>query len=470
MSEPAAKRPSIDFDEFERRLRMPEPVAPIAGAHDPLAELARLVDGGRDPYGDVFGRPSPRANLPGLRALNQVEPPPLEMPTAAPLVVEPPSARVAEAPAVAVPGAEHWEMRQPEWPPTFQQQAQPAPAAIQASQPDVNEDEPEFDYAERVAPKRSRMGLYLVAASVAVVGLGVGATVLTRKGATTAGDAPIIQAAAGPMKVQPEAVAKTDEPMRTASVLDKTTDKIGQSKVVTRDEQPIDLSAAKPVRPATAPAAAATASSSLFPEPRKVRTIPVRPDGSLASEPQLNQEAKAPASAAAPAPTPRPNNMANVTTPSLPQVKLPGATAQNTTSSTANAQAAPKTTTRVTPPVTDAAPTASTRPASPAPAKPAPAKPAANLASLDPAPAAPKASGGAAVQLAAAGSEAEARDKIGKFASQYSGALGGRRPTVVQADVNGKAVWRIRVTGLSREDAVAMCTKIKGSGGTCFVP
>ena len=317
------------------------------------------------------------------------------------------------------------------------------------------------------------MGLYLVAASVAFVGIGVGATVLSRKGTTSAGDAPIIQAATGPMKVQPDAPAKTDEPMRTASVLDKGADKIGQSKVVTRDEQPIDLSAAKPVRPAAAPASAPSAAAGLFPEPRKVRTIPVRPDGSLATEPQPAQEAKAPAPAAtSPAPTPRPNNMASVTTPALPQIKLPGATAPAPSASPATAQAgAPKATARVTPPVTDAAPTASTRPATPAPVKAAPAaKPAATVASVDPAPAAPKASGGAAVQLAAAGSEAEAREKIGKFASQYSAALGGRRPSVVQADVNGKTVWRIRVTGLSREDALSMCTKIKGSGGTCFVP
>jgi hypothetical protein len=35
--------------------------------------------------------------------------------------------------------------------------------------------------------------------------------------------------------------------------------------------------------------------------------------------------------------------------------------------------------------------------------------------------------------------------------------------------VGDKAVYRVRVSGLSREDATSICQKIQTSGGTCFV-
>lgn len=54
MSEPVARqRPMIDLDEFERRLRRPA-AAPPQRNEDPLAELARLIDGEQDPYQSVF--------------------------------------------------------------------------------------------------------------------------------------------------------------------------------------------------------------------------------------------------------------------------------------------------------------------------------------------------------------------------------------------------------------------------------
>jgi hypothetical protein len=79
------------------------------------------------------------------------------------------------------------------------------------------------------------------------------------------------------------------------------------------------------------------------------------------------------------------------------------------------------------------------------------------------------AKGGFFVQLAAAGSEAEARDTIGKYQRQFASSLNGHAPGVVKGDVNGKSVWRIRVGGLAREEALSICTGIKDAGGACFV-
>jgi cell division septation protein DedD len=83
--------------------------------------------------------------------------------------------------------------------------------------------------------------------------------------------------------------------------------------------------------------------------------------------------------------------------------------------------------------------------------------------------AAEAAGGGFAVQLAAPASEQEARDTIAKLQRRFEGELGGHALATRKADVNGKTIYRVRVSGLSREEATALCEKLKGGGGQCFV-
>ena len=61
-----------------------------------------------------------------------------------------------------------------------------------------------------------------------------------------------------------------------------------------------------------------------------------------------------------------------------------------------------------------------------------------------------------------------APDVAQRLGEKFSSQLGGRRPSVVKA--LDKAVWRVRVSGLSRESAVGACEKIKAAGGQCYVP
>jgi len=224
-------------------------------------------------------------------------------------------------------------------------------------------------------------------------------------------------------------------------VLDKTGEKIGASRVVTSEEQPVDLTqmrAGAPARPAGA-----------FPEPIKVKTVSVRPDGTIIS---AND---APARPAAALPVMLQRTASNVTgsTPPAATPASPPAAKPAPAAPPAPAAASVKTTARVSPPSETPAP----RPAQVAAAAPAQA-------------AAPSlAQGGFAVQLAAAGSDAEARDRIGKYQRQFAAALDGHAPGVVKGEANGKSVWRIRVGGLSREGAVSMCSSIKDAGGACFV-
>ena len=39
----------------------------------------------------------------------------------------------------------------------------------------------------------------------------------------------------------------------------------------------------------------------------------------------------------------------------------------------------------------------------------------------------------------------------------------------VKAEVGDKSIYRVRVSSLSREEAVSLCEKVKAEGGTCFV-
>jgi hypothetical protein len=66
-------------------------------------------------------------------------------------------------------------------------------------------------------------------------------------------------------------------------------------------------------------------------------------------------------------------------------------------------------------------------------------------------------------------SEQAARAAYEQLATKYPVDLGGKPATVTRAEVGGKPVFRVRVAPLSREDANTLCTRLKSSGGQCFV-
>ncbi|MEN5084796.1 SPOR domain-containing protein, partial [Bosea sp. TWI1241] len=110
--------------------------------------------------------------------------------------------------------------------------------------------------------------------------------------------------------------------------------------------------------------------------------------------------------------------------------------------------------------------------ATPAATTPAPTR----TASLDPAPAAAAAAprtvagGGFVVQLAAPGSEAEARATFAALQRKYPQQLGGQSPIVRRTELaGGKTVFRLRVGPYSREDAASMCSGLQAAGGQCFI-
>ncbi len=78
-------------------------------------------------------------------------------------------------------------------------------------------------------------------------------------------------------------------------------------------------------------------------------------------------------------------------------------------------------------------------------------------------------SGGWSVQLAAPRSEAEANSELARLTSKYGAELNGSPIGVHKATVHGQTIYRLRVVGLTKADAAAMCAKLKGEGGQCFI-
>jgi len=501
MTEPAIRqRQAVDLDEFERRLRA---VAPTSKpTEDPLAELARLV-GQDDPFKQVFAetarseplRPErvraepPRPEPP--RSLRR-EPPPLNtIPD-----TRPSSPGFAELRATSgaaeradVPQEPYWE-RQPEAdlgrrdngpyggaPPAGHEDDEPWLAEDAQLPPPPEEARP---------PKRSRRGLYALggAGGLALVVVGV---LYAFKGAAVmgTGEPPTIRAALGPAKVAP-ASSTPDTMDQDATVLDRnTSDGSQQTQVVTREEQPVDLAQATNAAPSRSDDTQAPTPPPM--EPKRVKTVTVRPDGTIVSDDGSMQTrsmtpvaAQPPVMASSPGP---------VTLPAAgkPQdnAKPDGAGAPVAKSAT------PKSTVRVaTTPKASTAANGNLSIGQPAAAKPRPA------AKVVPLPAPPTeaveadagqpqaadtmptgttgqsntaAAGGFAVQLAAPGSEQEARDLSTRLQKKFSAELAGYHPTIHRADAAGKQVYRVRVGNLTRDDAVSLCEKLKAGGGACFI-
>ena len=81
----------------------------------------------------------------------------------------------------------------------------------------------------------------------------------------------------------------------------------------------------------------------------------------------------------------------------------------------------------------------------------------------------PTGSTGWAVQLAASKSEDEAKNDLKRLNARYASALNGSTIRLHKARVDAETVYRLRVAGLSKADAAALCERVKGDGGSCFV-
>ncbi len=475
MSESVKPRFAVDLNEIERQIAQaqgaPSQSAP-ATRNDPLAELARIV-GQDDPFQSLLAndrpaRPRNQANA-GLDDLFATRD-------------EPAPANVAHFPvrhaAPAAPAYQHDDYADSVAPAAQPAYSYQEPAHAQGHDAYANEsydqgyyddqDGQSYDPADRMdyAPQekpRSRKGLILVGALVGAVVVGGGGAYLLGGNSTSfsGGQPPLIAASNEPIKVQPQNPGGVEIPNQNKQIYERANQT--DTKVVSHEEQPVDVKQAVRMNSGESTGATNAGQPARQPahgmnlgEPRKVRTVTIRPDGSTVQPETVH--ARAPAAA-------------------LPTMSLPAAAQPNAPAPRATPQAvastpaaAPATPAPKPAPAATPAPAAST----PAPAASTPASGASpqRVASAQPVAVAPaaasEATGGFAVQLGVSGSEGDAQAAFDRFQKKFSD-LEGKPALIRKAEVNGNTVYRVRVGPMSRDEASSLCSKLQGQGGQCFV-
>jgi hypothetical protein len=479
MSNAIKPRFSVDLDEIERQLSYsnpasaapsrPEPARPSvvplpsAGRNDPLAELARIV-GQDDPFGTLFATDKPAPARPKAPSYDELFAPRSEAAPAARGHAGTDDSREGDEP-------EPLDLDRYAAAGTRPLPAAPAYAAPDYHQAyDADEAEPLETRDEHFAPpRRSRKALVAVASVVGAAVIGVGAALTFGGGGSplSTGEPPLVRASADPVKVPPQSPGGVEIPNQNKQIYERAAHD-DKTKVVNREEQPVDLRQATRMVPPSPDTTATVAGNATAPggalglgEPKRVRTLTIRPDGTVVGAPQAASAPSAPA-AAGPA------------TMTLPAAAATPAAAPRVAAATPTAPA-PRAT-----PASPSAPTGGASPQAAAPATPvqAPAAPTApqRVASVGPAsvaaataPAASEAPvGGFSVQIGVRNSEGEARSAFAQMQQKYA-ELGGQPALIRKAEVNGNTIYRVRVGPMSKEDASSLCSKLQGSGGQCFV-
>ncbi|NLS03496.1 sporulation protein [Rhizobium sp. P32RR-XVIII] len=362
------------------------------------------------------------------------------------------------------------------------------------------------------------------------------------------GEPPVIMADKDPIKIVPENPGGKTVPNQDKAVYDRVagaTEAPKQKALVSSDEEPVDVvqrtlapdalpednesvindaAVSTPVEDTQDPrllpsetAADNTAATDaaengdrpLAIAPRKVRTMIVKPDGTLVArdepaEPVEQPVAQAPAPAAAAggsaASFPANNEVASAdiratpvqTTPVAPlppaQQASPSGLQKAAAADAASFEDQPASPAQAAPLAekpADTAPIPSARPTEqpvnvvgtvtergkvrPAEQQPKPAE----VASAEPAAAQPQQaapSGGYAMQIASLPSEAEANKTFASLSKKFSSVLAGRSFEVRKADIAGKGTfYRLRIPAGSKDEAAALCGQYRAAGGSCLI-
>lgn len=347
----------------------------------------------------------------------------------------------------------------------------------------------------------ARRGLLIatVVGGVAVIG-GIGAFALSFGDSPGSSVPVVVRADDTPVKVRPENPGGVVVPNQDNKVYQTVTGGVSapsQEKLITASEEPVDVAAEAlegplplneddvaidqllksedRVEPTADTAATGAAEEVAVVAPRKVRTMVVKPDGSLVprdeiveetahAEPQPGAEASAMAPAEAPA--------SATTTGAVPSVKVREAApapvepakakeakAADTPKPVDKPKAVEKTRTAAIP---DTGPLAPSRPAD---------QPVDVVGEVKPDQVAATSAGGAwSVQIASQPSEEAAKSTYQDLSRRYANVIGGKGVTIVKAEISGKGTfYRVRVPASSRNDAIALCEQYKAAGGNCFV-
>lgn len=302
--------------------------------------------------------------------------------------------------------------------------------------PDDQSYDSELAEEERyIQPKqRRRGGLMTVVAVVGLAILGTAGALGYRAyvGSGTNAKPPVILADAGPNKVIPTP-PPAGEGGQNKAIYDRLPERPQGERVVVREEQPVERPAMPradlPAAPSAIPQMAAAqppAPSPMANEPKRVRTITIRPDQSGAADaPPVRTAAQAPASSSA---------VRTVTTRSSAQPTSPSAPLS------------------IAPQPTESAPTRTA------------ALPSATRAAAIP-------EGSYMVQLTSQKTENEAQASYRALQAKYPNVLGSRQPVIKRADLGEKGVYYRAQIGpfASADQANEFCGTLKSAGGQCIV-
>lgn len=429
---------------------------PAPHSNDPLAELARLI-GQNDPFAEYGRQQQARQNAP-------VEPlavPAPSYPTqpvppsygAPPRYEAPPqqAGYVQPAAQAGYPADNSYSYAEAHgYPPGLvpPEVDRHLPELLGSDQQQYYTVDPEGDaLAEREVASRRRKVMVGAAALVLVI-LGISGAVAYRVTLATYGSSPppVIKADTAPSKI----MAAQRDTNGGKPIQDRLGNNPSGERMVSREEQPVDIKPAPRVvlpppggQPAAAPADGTTARGGA--EPKKIRTVAIRPDNTIDQPP-----------VAAPAPA-APTRVASVA--NVPAVPMPPpVAAQPRPAAPSHVAAAPQ-------------PARGPLSLSPDAASVAPAPAQTRTASLPPPrAAAPVAGSGAFVQLSSQRSEGEAQAAFRSLQSKYPSVLGNRSLTVHRADLGAKGTYyRAMVGPLASADAVELCSSLKAAGGSCII-
>jgi hypothetical protein len=460
MAEDTRKRPDFSSDHSSSSAREP--------ASDPLAELARLI-GQNDPFNDISRRDAARKPFEGVRADDRPAPEWLARPASSP---DDDTADQPAAPRASYQAPHREEAHEPaphyDAPPEHDYRPQAAArdvvpetrythdthAAPDYSAHDQHTAPYQADDRYRVAlpsgdhegdgyytedghlppqgeegPVRDkrRGGIVTIAAVLGLAVIGTagafGYRAFTSPGASSS--PPVIKADPAPAKTVPAAPAAAVDAQGKPFQ-----DRIGGADTATRtaprEEQPVSLPVAPSQRAAAAaPLPSAQGAPQLVPpmppasstsEPKRVKTIPIRPTDGNAGDP---------------APTASTSGAQQ----RAPAVKQPSG-------------------------------------ASPMPIGAQPSEPSSRTKIAKNTAAPPAAAGSYVVQVSAQRTEAEAQSSYQSLQAKYSSVLGGRNANIKRVDLGDKGgvFYRAQVGSFATpEQATAFCDSLKSAGGQCIV-
>jgi hypothetical protein len=408
-------------------------------ANDPLAELARLI-GQNDPFAE-FGRNTQQQT----------------------------QQQQTQQQTQQQPHAQHDQWApQPYATEGYDQRAdfhagQEQPAGYDSDpyyQDDQYRGETDQAYDDEPPRRGSRVRVIAIAAVVALAVVGTAGAVGYRALFGSSGNSPppVIKADVTPTKVVPTAKA---EPQSNKLIYDRVGERSSGERLVSREEQPVDISKSQSAFPNAIAAGQASAMTSgaaglaAVDQPKRVHTIPIRPDQ------PMNTADAAPQARAAAAP-PMPRAAAPQRVASAPPVTTADAEdSAPVTRSTPSRPAAPS----------RGAPLSLSPNAASPPQQPEPVRTASTPSPRNAAPAATSANGQYAVQISSQRSEAEAQSAFRALQAKYPSQLGGRQPLIRRADLGDKGTYYRALVGpfANGSDAVELCQSLKTAGGSCII-